>query len=198
MLPDNKFIFMDSEFGGIGMQYSLLSFCFIITDNKFNILDELNLFLKPNDCVYHVCGEAMNVNKINLIDHDKIALTYKEGGTKLYNFINTHSNFGALKLIPVGHGFSEDLLQLFDKLMNRKTWEAHVSYRRLDTSVTLQFLKICGIFPETVSGSLSSLIEYFKIPIDGELHSARTDTLCTIKVLQKMVELVVDKNIKVV
>jgi hypothetical protein len=197
-LGDPAYIFMDGEFGGIGMQYSLLSMYFMVTDKNFNYIGFLDLNLKPDDGIYHVNGTAMGINKINLVDHDVIAETYKAGGTKLYAFLNEYSNRGAIKLIPVGHGFSGDLDHIFDKLMSRNTWETFVSYRRLDTSVALQFLKTCGYFPEEVSGSLESLIEYFKLTSNGKLHEAKTDTLFTIDVLKKMINLIPHIDIKTV
>lgn len=187
MINKPHYIVLDGEMGGIGNKYSLLTMYFQITDDIFNPISELNLCLKPNDGDYVVCGEAMGVNQIDLRVHDSKSITYKEGGTALWNFLKNNSDGGKIKLVSIGHGYSGDLDQIFDKLMARKTWETYVSYRRLDTSVALQFLKSCGIFPETVSGSLESLVEYFHIVKEGELHDAKTDTLATKEVLKKMI-----------
>jgi hypothetical protein len=182
-------IFLDSETGGIGIDKSLLTFCFIVTDNDFNKIDELNLALKPEDGTYKCTAEALNINKIDLIKHDKTAITYKEGGTKLYNFLKYHSNEGKIKLIPVGHGMAGDLDNIFDKLIARKTWETFVSYRRLDTAGVAQFLRFSKVLNDSISGSLESLVEYFGIKKEI-LHDARGDTLMTINVLKEMTKLV--------
>jgi len=184
------YLSLDAEFGGIGNQYSLLSAYFLLTDDKFVKVDDLYLLLKPNDGIYHVCGEAMSINQINLIEHDKVAITYKEGGTALYKFLKSHYDYHKNHFISVGHGMSGDLTQIFDKLVARNTWETFVSYRRLDTSVALQFLKSCGLFPEEVSGSLESLIQYFGIKMEGNLHDAKNDTLATVECLKRLIEMV--------
>lgn len=183
----NQYIILDGEMGGIGNEYSLLTIYFQVTDDKFNPIDELDLFLKPDDGIYHVCGEAMSINQIDISIHDSKAITYKEGGTTLYKFLSKNSNGGNIKLVPVGHGMNGDLDQIFDKLISRKTWETFVSYRRLDTSVALQFLKACGLFPETVSGSLQSLTEYFNIIVDN-FHNAKDDAIATKEVLKSMID----------
>lgn len=182
------FIFLDGEMGGIGIEFSLLTISFLITDKNFNTLDELNLKLKPDVGGYIVTGEALGINHINLVEHDKDAIPYKKGGTILYNFLKKNSNNGSIKLISVGHGYSVDLDQIWDKLIGRPTWETFVSYRRLDTSVALQFLKMCGMFPDTVSGSLESLCKHFNIN-NGTLHDAKTDALNTRDVLKELIKM---------
>jgi len=44
------------------------------------------------------------------------------------------------------------------------------------------------LFPETVSGSLESLVEYFDIKRNGSLHDAKVDTELTKEVLIKLIE----------
>jgi hypothetical protein len=176
--------------GGIGLEYSLLTMHFLLTDDNFNTLSELSLSLKPDNGIYHVCAEAMEINKIDLVKHDKIAIPYKKAKTDLYNWLNLRFlENNSEKIVPVGHGFSGDLEQIFDKLVARKTWETFVSYRRLDTSVALQFLKTCGTFPSDVSGSLESLAIHFGIN-HGTLHDARTDVLVTRDVIKEMIKLI--------
>ena len=60
-------------------KYSLLTVYLMATDDQFNVIGDLYLYLKPDDCIYKVCGEAMNVNRIDLKVHDTKAITYKEG-----------------------------------------------------------------------------------------------------------------------
>ncbi len=192
------YIALDGEMGGIGNVYSLLTMYFQVVDDKFNRLDELYLYLKPNDGNYVVCGEAMGVNRIDIFSHDYKAITYKEGGTALYEFLKKNSTNGSIKLVPIGHGCSGDFDQIFDKLMARKTWETFVSYRRIDTSIVLQFLKLCGSISQDVSGSLESLVTHFGITQEGQLHDAKTDVLATIEVLKRLVDIEKNGNAKMV
>jgi DNA polymerase III epsilon subunit-like protein len=189
-----SYIILDTETGGIGLDKSLLTAYFMVCDNDFVVKDELYLRVKPDDGVYRVTGEAMAINKIDLPRHDKISITYKEAGTVLYKFLQkNYTDDQKEKLIPVGHGMSGDLDHIFDKLVRRSTWETFVSYRRLDTSVTVQFLKSCGVFPDSVSGSLESLCEHFYIS-NGSLHDARVDAVNTKEVLIKLMNIIKTKN----
>lgn len=182
------YIVLDTETGGIGIDKSLLTAYFMVCDDQFQKVDDLYLFVKPDDGIYRVTGEAMGINKINLAEHDKVAITYKKAGTVLYQFLEKSFGYRKERMVPVGHGMNGDLDHIFDKLMSRTTWETFVSYRRLDTSVALQFLKSCGVFPETVSGSLESLVEHFYITRNGSLHDAKVDAELTKEVLVKLIE----------
>ena len=186
-MRDAHYIFLDSETGGIGLDKSLLTLYLIVTDANFNKIDDLYLYLKPPDDVYHVTGEAMEINRIDLVTHYKKAVYYKDGGTLLYNFIKRNSSTGRIKLLPVGHNMTGDIFHIHDKLMTRESWENFVSYRRLDTVVIAQYLKSCGKLPDDISGSLSSIVSYFKLPEIGNLHDAKTDTLLTMEVFKKLI-----------
>lgn len=187
----NKYVFFDNETGGIGLKYSLLTTYFTVTDENFIPIDSLDLTLKPDDGDYIVCGEAMRVNRIDLSTHDIGACTYKDAKPKLYDFLKRNSSAGNIKLIPCGQGIRGDIEQIIDKLISKGSWETFCSYRVFDTSVFAQGLKIAGIFPKEVSGSLSSMADYFGIVYDKNiLHTASGDTLVTIKVAQKLIGLI--------
>ena len=170
--------------GGLEVdKYSLLTVYLMMTDDKFNVIKDLYLYLKPNDGIYKVCGEAMNVNRIDLKVHDTMAITYKEGGTKLYQWLDSITNHGKEKAVVVGHGIYGDVDWITHHLMSRNTWETFTSYRKLDTSAVCQFMKACGMFPENVSGSLESLAKYFGVDVDqNKLHDAKYDTELTFQV----------------
>lgn len=185
-------IFLDVETGGIGLDKSLLTAFFLATNYKLEPLGELYLRLKPEDGVYKTTAEALNINKIDLINHDKQAVFYKSGGQLLYSFLKEHSSHGAIKLVPVGHNVGFDIAQIQDKLVARQTWENFVSYRNLDTQVAAQFLILCGkIDGKKTTGSLKSLAEYFSVSPswDGEQHDAQFDVLLTRAVLLHLITL---------
>jgi hypothetical protein len=193
-----KYLHLDCEMGGRELKYSLLTACFIITDDKFNILDELSLATKPTDGDYIVSGQGMAVNKINLLEHDKIAVPYKVAGTALYNFlkknvaVEDYGDTGVImthRLTPVGHGVKGDISHLIDKLISEGSWEQFCTYHFIDTSVVLQFLRACGKMSEDCDGSVGALAKYFEIPQNGELHDARVDTMLQAMILKKFVEL---------
>lgn len=178
------YLFLDDEMGGLEKeQYSLLTVYLLATDNNYNVISDLYLQLKPDDGIYKVCAEAMAVNKIDLVKHDAMAITYKEGGTKLYKWLQRLTEDGKNKFTVVGHGVYGDVEWIIYYLMSRGSWEKFTSYRKLDTQAVCQFLKACGMFPDTVSGSLLSIAQYFNIPIDENTsHNAKYDTELTFKV----------------
>lgn len=187
------YLFLDTETGGIGLDKSLLTAFFLATNDKLEPLGELYLYLKPDDGVYKVTSEALGINKINLVEHEKSAVLYKNGGSLLYSFLKQYSNHGAIKLVPVGHNIGFDIAQIQDKLISRPTWENFVSYRKLDTQIVAQFLILCKkLDGSKTTGSLKSLSELFQVStaeIGAEegFHDARFDTMLTRAVLSHLI-----------
>ncbi|CAM6003858.1 unnamed protein product [Sphagnum balticum] len=180
--------FVDDEFsivgikeetGGLTEECSLLSAHFAVCDASFNILDELELFTKPNDGYYNVSAEALGVNKINLIEHDKVAKTYSEAGQELRNFLWKYSQNGKIKLVPVGKNVGFDVLKINNTILGKKTWSMFTSYRLYDITGLVIYLKRKGKLPLEAPDSLSKLAEYFGI--QGEWHTARGDNLAGIE-----------------
>lgn len=182
------YLFLDTETGGIGLDKSLLSLSFLICDKQFNDIASLDLYLKPNDDVYLVTAEALSINQINLISHDRYAIPYRNGGTKIYKFLKEHSKNGSEKLIPVGHGVNGDLRQIWEKLLGQGTWDVFVSYHFIDTCSTATFLSCAGKLPQDVHAGLGKLGEYFGLSCD-DLHTAAGDVKLTKMVLKKMFSL---------
>lgn len=182
------YLFLDSEFGGLDKEkYSLLTVYLLMTDDNYNVIGDLYLYLKPEDGIYKVCAEALTVNKINLVEHDKIAIPYKQGGSQLYNWLKQLTDNGKVKATVVGHGIYGDVEWIIQYLISRGSWETFTSYRKLDTSAVAQFLKSVGMFPETVSGSLVSLAKYYNVGVDeNSAHDAKYDTELTFKVFLAM------------
>jgi len=181
------FIFIDTETGGIGLDKSLLTASFIITDEQLKIVDKLYLSVRPDDNLYHIEAKALEINKINLIEHEKIAIPYKNAKPKVYEFIKQHSKEGADKLIPAGFGIYFDLTHVWDKLISRATWETFCSYRTMDVTSIARFLMLLGKIRSDLSGSLVSLSTYFNVYHEQE-HHAESDNLATIEVLKYLIK----------
>ncbi len=184
----NTYIALDAETGGVTPETSLLTVYFAVLDENFCVVDDLDLKVKPDDENYVITARALEINKINLVKHDKLAIPYKDAKPLLYKFLE--KNYQGEKLIPVGHGVAFDVRRVYSTLISQGSWENFVSYRVLDTGNAAQFLRVAGLFPKEVSGSLGSLVAHFKLPSKGELHDARIDTLQTVEVLKKLLGLV--------
>ena len=185
----NQYLAMDIETGGFGHDKALLSAYFLVLDDKFEPVEGLMLLLKPDDGIYHVTAEALSVNRIDLVQHDKAAIYLKDAGTVLYEFFQRMNPLGATKLIPIGHNVPFDIEFVKAKIMSAGTWSKFVSYRMLDTGVIGQALRATNLLPTSVSGSLGSLASHFDVPVKNA-HTADGDVMMTVGVLKKMLELI--------
>lgn len=191
---NDKFIAMDVETGGIGDDKSLLTAYFGLfsyKNNNFVKEDELDLKIKPDNKVYCITAESLTINKINIVEHDAVAITQRAAGTELYKKLdNWYKSNSGNKLIPVGHNVAFDIRKVKTTLVSEGNWEKFVSYRVIDTCTIAQFMRIKGTLPYDQSISLVNLAEYFDKDKDKEIagvfHEARYDALTTIKVLEKL------------
>lgn len=187
-MSEGYYVAIDNETGGFEGT-SLLSTYLEVTDRDLNSLGSLSLNVCPNDRIYHVEAGGLACNKIDLVEHDKTAVTYSEAGKRLREFLLAWSLGGKNKLVPVGHGVTRDVIGLWT-LLSRPNFEMFTSYRKLDTAVIAQFLKFQGKIPDTVSGSLESLCDYFGIcAVTAIPHTASGDvwrTLAILKVMSKL------------
>jgi len=187
-VTEEKYLAFDCETGGIETETSLLTAYFGVLNYKLDLIDELDLYCKPDDNKpYVVTAEGLEVNGINLIQHERQALTYGACGKKLRDLILKHSNNGKIKMIPLGHNVHFDIEGVTAKLLSKKNWNQFVSYRVVDTQVYARCLQLKGVIPADQSVSLSSLITYLNVNIpEGRQHEAKYDTLATVEVLRKL------------
>jgi DNA polymerase III alpha subunit (gram-positive type) len=185
------FLALDTETGGIGLDKSLLEATFVSLDEGFNVHERLELKIKPNDLIYHVTAEALSINNINLVEHDKVAITEGKAGTLLYNFLKKqYLENKSEKLIPLGHNVKFDCVIIEEKLIS--SWDQFVSYRVIDTCVIAQFLRVIGKLPKDVECSLKGLRKHFGISLilpTGELHSASYDVDLSIEVFRNLIRI---------
>lgn len=187
-----KYLVIDTESGSRKPESTLLTAAFLVYDENFILLDSLDLRLKPDtDCLYIVDAQGMAVNKINLVVHDKTALTYKQAKPLLFDFLKKYSTNGYLT--PVGHAVKGDIKRITDNIISPGSWEQFCTYHFIDTSVVLQYLRVLGKMPMDCDGSIESLCRYFRINQhagdDVQYHNALFDAQMTMAVFKKMVEL---------
>jgi DNA polymerase III alpha subunit (gram-positive type) len=188
-----RYIAFDTETGGLSDDSSLLSLYIDVLDENLSTIDSIYLFTKPNDSVYRVEAGGLFVNKINLIEHDKIAKTYSSAGQELVSFLKKNSDNGKIKLIPLGKNIHFDVEKVTDNLVGKKTWGNYVSYRVIDVTTLARCLQIKGKLPKGMSLSLNALAQHLWTEFDtlsGELHTADYDTRLTVLVFRKLLELV--------
>jgi DNA polymerase III alpha subunit (gram-positive type) len=186
----NKYLAFDTETGGTSTDSSILSCFMAALDKNLQITDTLSLLIKPDDGIYKVGASALKVNKINLIEHDKNAVSYTVAHDRLLMFLRQVSYPGNTSLIPLGHNVHFDINFICEHILNHKSWHKFVGYRHLDTATFAMCLIEAGILPSSVSPSLEKLANFFQLKLtESETHTAQGDTLLTIKVYKELLNL---------
>jgi hypothetical protein len=189
-----KYLVLDTESGSRHANSTLLTASFIVFDTDFNFQKKLNMFLKPEEGEHYIVdAQGMAVNKINLVEHHKLAVTNKQAKPYLFEFLKEHGSNE--RLVPVGHAVKGDIERIVNNLISRGSWEQFCTYHFIDTSVVLQFLRICGLMPMDCDGSIEALAAHFNIEHHGPLHVSETDALITMEVLKAFADLVKYNNI---
>ena len=178
-----KYIALDVESGGLDNAKTLLTAYFITLDEDMNPIDELDLKIKPDDGVYHLSAEALAVNGINIVEHDRVAITAGTAASLIFQFLANNNKDGKIKLIPVGHNVVFDIEFVCAHTLSKKSWNKFCGYRVLDTGTVSQFLMEKGDLPK-MSASLGVIAKHYGI--EFEAHTAKGDTLATVAVMKKM------------
>lgn len=186
----------DTETGGLNPETSdVLTFYMAIIDEDFKIVDELNLKLKPDGRLPVAEAGALRVNKINIPNHlaDPETITYSEANKRIVAFLKKYLKPGKYKNIrPLGQNVQFDLDYIWKHLVSRDEWSSLVHYAKIDTKLCVDFLKDCGWFPKDL-GSLGSVVEFLQIP-KRDAHNAKEDTLMTIDVYKKLLDIMKAKK----
>lgn len=183
-----KYLVLDTESGSRHANSTLLTAYFLVTDANFKTLDELYLYLKPDgDDHYIVDAQGLAVNKINLVEHDKVAISYKQAKSQLYDFLKKHAVNE--RLTPLGHAVRGDISRIVSNLISQGSWEQFCTYHYIDTSVVLQYLRACGLMDEDCDGSVTDLAAHFGVIVEGADHDCRVDTLKTLGVFREFIKI---------
>lgn len=195
----NYFLAFDTETGDLNPESGdLLTAYFAILNENFNIVEELDLQLKPNGGRIPVAAAgALKVNGINLKEHveDPNTLTYADGAAVLTTMINKYLKKyrGKSNIIPMGYnilGF--DIAWIQHHLLPKKDWNNLMHYKSTDVMCEVDFLKVCGWLPSTI-GSLGTVVEHLQLPVLNA-HEAKSDVLMTISVHKKLLEIMKSKE----
>ena len=172
---------IDTESGGIGLEYSLLSINFSIIDDNCEIVESLDLKLKPDPIngrsEYFVQAEALRVNKINLAQHDLEAISYKESKSVIYKWLEkTTKEYGNFTVF--GQKVERDVELITRYTISENSWYNFVDRRVIDTISLGKYAQLIGLIPETQSLSLSKITDYLGVEVDeNRIHDAQYDVM---------------------
>jgi DNA polymerase III alpha subunit (gram-positive type) len=190
-IDNPKYFLFDTETGGIRKEMSLLTLYGHILDDNLNILDTIDLKIKPDDGVYHVNAQGLEINRINIVEHDRIAKPLSEVKTRFKNYICGWSL--NQKLTPIGHNVRFDVK--FVKTHLLEDWDRYFDRRHIDTASIGKFLALSGIVPKLKTYSLSEMAQALMIDVNEDSrHEARFDADLTLNVLRNMTQLIKGSN----
>lgn len=188
----------DSETGGLNPDTAdLLTFYMAIMDEEFKLVDELYLKLKPDGGRLPVAeAGALRVNGIDLKAHleDPTTVTYSEGAEKLKAMLGKYARRvgKSMNIRPLGYNVPFDEGWAWKHLMPREEWLKFMHYKRVDVMERVDFLKESGWFPPDL-GTLGTVVDYLQLP-KRSAHNAREDTLMTVDVYKKLLEIMKAKK----
>ena len=194
----NYYLATDTETGGFNENTAdLLTAYFAILDENYQLIEELDLKLKPNDGRLPIAeAGALKVNGINLKAHleDINTISYKDGAEKVTNLIKKYlkkkGRYSNILLFGYNVGFDKRWLQKY--LIPQDIWESMIHYKDVDVMQAVDFLKRAGWLPKEL-GTLATVVKYFEISVLNA-HTAKGDVLMTIDVEKKLIELMKSKK----
>ena len=193
------YLWTDVEAGGKDEKKNpLLQVYLAIYNDKLEFLDELDLYVKPDGKEWNevdVEQEALDVNGIDLEKHFKNpnTIAYSEANKLIIEFLSKYKIPNKRKHFRLsGHNVEFDKKFILAQLVDEDSWEKLVHYNTIDTLRICTFLQDCGFIAADV-GSLTSLVEYFNIPL-GQAHNAREDIKMTVELYRAILKMMKEKK----
>jgi DNA polymerase-3 subunit epsilon len=187
----DKILFLDTETGGINpFKNSLLSIAFVVWSD-FKIIDYIEVLI--NDGILDVTKEALEINKINLTEHVKIAKSPDLVIKEILDFLMRNFS-GGEKITLAGHNINFDV-NFFRVFLNNYGIEFHdiFSHRYVDTSSILYYLYLAGKIKYKAISSQQAF-DLFQIEVPKR-HTAMADALATAELFTKLL-LIIKKRFK--
>lgn len=171
------YLAFDCETGGLDSQTcSLLTIGFVIADDNFNIVQELEYRVRHD--VYNISPKALEINGINIIEHDKTAkyLEYVREAAA-FEFLK---KFGVRKATPVGKNVHFDIQFLLANVFTQRQWSSYVSHHCFELETFAVLHKV---------NTLEELANVYKVNYDkSALHTCLGDARLAINVAKAVVD----------
>ena len=183
---NTNIVFIDSETGGLNhKKHSLLEMGFAIY-SQGRIIASLGVKLKHK--TYHVTAKALEVNGINLVQPDKVALPLDEAILKIHAFLQQH--LPPNEKITLGGWHIDFDKKFMRKVINRlKKLGWKIRYRSVEVYTYVVDLVEQGLIPkERLDWRLEDWVRHFGLEEEG-LHTAESDAILTSQVRNKFQEL---------
>ena len=173
-------ISIDTETGGTNpLDFDCLSIGYVVVKgSNLKILEKNEILIKGKRS--RCTSQALSVNKIDLKEHNKKALTKKQAVCKFQKVIEKY--FDDDKIYIVGQNVSFDI-SFISKLFSDVNKTFVYSHSIVDLMYCWRCLQLIGIV-KTKSAGLDEILDYCKIRSNGARHSAIIDAENVVKVLR--------------
>jgi DNA polymerase III epsilon subunit-like protein len=178
------YLAIDCETTGLTENCNVLTVCYLLLDDDLIEIDILNQNIKHD--FYNLYLKALDINKINLKENEKTALTVSESKLQFEMFLQKHTLKN--KLTIIGHNVEFDINMLKNnQLLSIDIYNNYFNSSYLDTKKLAGVLKSANKIPSNISLSLINLIKYFNIDEENSnFHNAEYDIRMTLKLLHKL------------
>lgn len=189
-LKDRSFILMDIESTGLKKdEHQILEVGLLVIKN-LSIVDELNIKIKHDN--YVISPKAMEINKINMEEHEKDAYNEEDSCRKMIEFLSKNKSEGDEKgFIVIGQNVNFDLgflETMFTRTNLVNDYRSVISYRQLDLMQVALVKNLEGKI-SLESQTLDAILKALNIEVSENRHSALGDCKLTYKALVKLLEL---------
>ena len=156
-----------------------------INKNKLSFIDSNHLRVKHEK--YNVSGIALKINKINLIEHNKIGVFPNIACNEINSFVKRND----ISDVPlIGHNIGFDL-RFLRELYRQNQKKFLLDLEIIDTRDLWINLRNKGVVPSHLNGRLRTVAEHFDVDYENA-HDALADCQITAKVFYKMLEVMRD------
>lgn len=170
------YVFVDTETGGLSPDiHSLLQVAFLLTDENFNLIEELHLYTKPDNGNYVLTKKAVELNGFNISDHEKVAVNYTQMKKIIRSFLDKYG--GPFQIVGWNVHFDIGFLSKYIELR----------YRFIDVMSLYLSLKLVNVI-ESEGNSLVSAAKYFQYNTH-DAHNALIDASLTRSVFCDIIDI---------
>lgn len=180
-----RLLVIDTETGGLDPQvHSILSLGAVVYPYEPSV-NEFSEFVLERPVV--VDTKALEVNRINLVEHSTRALSPEKAWEKFLLFVNAQPGLFKLfgRVVLAGHNIPFDIgfLRRLHRLSGDQTpFDGYFSHRFVDTMAVGVFMQLCGYDGKV---GLKDLLPVFWLT-NGAEHTALGDARATAMLLEAM------------
>jgi len=175
----HKYLVVDTETGGFDEKnHDLLSIGYIITTRTLRTIEKGEILVKANP--KRVTAKALEVNGINLKEHNKKANSRREAVKKIKDIIKSHWENNHPTLVGQNVPFDSRFMQALFKSTNQN-FEPDYTY--IDLKPLWQSLIAFGKV-KTENAKQDTILDYLKIKSKGKRHTALVDADNVLKALR--------------